>query len=1268
MTVATQIPLLSRASIEASAGSGKTWTLTGVLLRLLLEEDSDTGVSPHPPQTIVATTFTRKAAAEMRHRLQRRLNAFQALLRGIAVAYDDGRLDLRDDAHLGERLAGILELWTHGGEPSSAAEEGARLPALDDGQIAARNQAAGDPINGHILFTAVRSRGLNGLIALLQRTEQCLSEVEVLFIGTFDSLCQRWLGDYALETGSDTRRRIVAGGAAIEALVHDRLRRLYAEKYHADPSRMAAFAENRVTVGDYVRAVKERLVFTDAPLDPVSVTPFDANAYRRVLAEMAATDAEAYLSALAGEGFRALLKNQGNGRKFLELATPRRLWRALATDAPLSGSDWARACAWVDLMATGKGFRTANELTDAVARWRGEPLNILLAEAVERRKARDRQGETEQEALAAALVRGVYQSVREALPRRLEAQGETTFSEQIARLGRALSGPNGAGLARDIAYRYPVILVDEAQDLDAAQTALLERVYLQREDARGFLLLVGDPKQAIYRFRGGDVANYQRLKAHFPVENRYTLATNFRSSAPLIGALNSLYTAAPSLGTDIAYTRVTAAADGPRAVARANGTALDTPLHWYEVTARDDEPEQILAIVQALTAADSRYGKRGEDGRITRIRHGDIQILMTRNTGLEAMQRRLQRNGIAAECAAQTNIFSGRVAEALLYLFQALETPQDRGIVNRLLATILFAGTLRDIRHMDDIANGATRATDGELTYDALYTALCDAAKEWRNEHLLSALQRFLARPLGGRSIWQRLAGYPSPDGERYLFDLRQLVQIIAEHGRSRRAQTFLRWWRQCLADPPEADWAVVTPLPGKDAVRLMTIHKAKGLQAPVVIVACLAGGKPPAKKVALHPYRDENGLLRLSSMPLDAARQARVTEEENEEQARLLYVALTRAQDLLFVGVRGDNFRKDHRHPALVALDPKCCFTARHHRLLPPEPAAIRRALAQSRLRLAKADPPAPRSQTQTKPCRKTHFHGWRKTSFSALARDRVEREERVDCLLPDFAVAPEDAGREDSAAAAEQKRALPLPFSFPRGPAAGRFLHAVLERLDVHAEHTWPPLLERLARRYQLFDEETPLSPETFVAYRRWLGDVLDSSLASATTLRQLPPTQRVNEMDFHLSVDAGRPLDIPAFNRLFRDWGKPVRLSDARRMYGFIRGEIDVCYCHEGRYHVLDYKSNHLGDRRAQYHVAAMTKAMDDHHYWLQALIYQTALHRFLKSRLPDYSPQEHLGAPEYVFLRGCAAHSDSGHLPVVIEPALLLAFDALLGSGR
>ncbi len=1264
MTVASEIPLFSHALIEASAGSGKTWTLTGIVLRLLLEEDIGQGVFPREPKAIVATTFTRKAAAEMRRRVEQRLTAFQTLLRGIAVAYDGGVLDLGDDERLDRRIAALLAAWAQGDEPSSAAVQGDRLPALDDEQIAARNQAACDAINEHILLTAVRSDGLNGLIALFKRTEQRLSDSEALFIGTFDSLCQRWLGEYALETGADTQREIVDGDAAITALVHDRLRRLYAEHYRATPARMAAFAENTCTVSDYVRAVKERLVFADATLDAVSVAPFDTTAYRRALARMRAIDAKTSLDAIFAEDVQNLLKKQGNGKKFLAMAAPQRLWRALAGDAPLSGHEWAGACAWADLIVTGNGFRTAKEVVDAVARWRADPLNILLAEVVELRAARDRQGEKEQEALAGSFAAKVYECVRKELPQRLEARGKTTFSEQIARLDRALAGPGGEALGRDIAYRYPVILVDEAQDLNGAQRALLERVYLQEEKAEGFLLLVGDPKQAIYRFRGGDVANYHRLKARFPAERRYTLKTNFRSSAPLVAALNSLYAQAPPLGKDIVYTRVNAAAEGPRAVLGSNGATIDDPLQWYEVDSKDGEPEQVLAIVQALTATDSRYGKRGKDGQIIPLRHSDIQILMARNRNLEDVQQLLQKNGIATAFAAQSNIFSGRMAEALLSLFEAIETPQDRGIVNRLLATILFAQTLGDIRHLGRIANGETSAAADELTYDALHTALHEAGKDWKSRHPLSALQRFLARALGGRSIWQRLAAYPSPDGERYLLDLRQLQQIIAEHGRMKRPRMFLRWWRHCLADPPQADWAIETPLPGKDAVQLMTIHKAKGLQSPVVIVSGLGGVGTAKKNVEIHAYHDENGVLRLSSMPLTEAQQASVAREEGEEQARLLYVALTRAEDLLFVGVRDDTFRKNHRHPALQALRPQRCFAARYHRRLPADPAAIRRALSQSRPRLTNPDAAAQR-KTQVAPYKKTHFYGWRKTSFSALARDRVEKKESVDCALPDFAVAADDGAGEN---AAKKESASALPFCFPRGANPGSFLHAVLERLDVDAESAWPPLLERLARRYRLLGEDTPLAAETFVAYRRWLGDILDSSLVSGTTLRQLAPAQRVNEMDFHLAVDTSRPLDVTALNRLFHDWGKPLQLENSEQIYGFIRGEIDVCYHHAGRYHVLDYKSNHLGDCRARYHVTAMTQAMDDHHYWLQALIYQTALHRFLKNRLPDYSPHKHLGAPEYLFLRGCAADSDSGHLPVVIEPALLLAFDALLGSER
>ena len=231
-TPALTIPLTGRALIEASAGTGKTWALTGIILRLLIE-------GGYEPRGIIATTFTRKAAAEMQQRVQKRLHALRENLKTIASGYFHDETLLADDAGLAARLDALI------------------------------TASGGDDINRHLIANAVKKRGLNGLIALFARVESLQEHLDEIFIGTIDSLCQRWLAEFALETGNDERLQINENSPALEETVHDALRRLRHAEYLADPDAFARrIAQGALHDSDaYLTAAREATTYRDAKID-----------------------------------------------------------------------------------------------------------------------------------------------------------------------------------------------------------------------------------------------------------------------------------------------------------------------------------------------------------------------------------------------------------------------------------------------------------------------------------------------------------------------------------------------------------------------------------------------------------------------------------------------------------------------------------------------------------------------------------------------------------------------------------------------------------------------------------------------------------------------------------------------------------------------------------------------------------------------------------------------------------------------------------------
>lgn len=1236
MSVANEIELSGRALIEASAGTGKTWTLTGILLRLLLEDNGSE--APREPREIIATTFTRKAAAEMQHRVQERLAQFHLLLRGLAILYDAGALDLDDNDALVARLdAGVDLLASEAVLPPAE-----NVPNLTDAQRRACAESANDAINQHILRTCVAANGLNGLITLFARTELRLADANEMFLGTIDALCQRLLSEYRLETGSQAMTEIVDGEAQISTLVHNEVRKFFAQHQ----AQLDLLGEATLSPEQLASSIAQELNVSDAVVDEVPLPTWNEGEFQALLARLQAADIATYAEKLQALQKSGYLSKRGKGvTAFLAISDFVGLWQTLAS-GELPADAQKVLLAWQKVVTSEGSF-----LKSAPADYQQAILNLagngLLTEALNAYAQRDLVATAIQQRLVARLLRATQQQ----LPSLLEKQGQSIFSEQTAKLNRALQGVNGEGLARDICYRYPVILVDESQDLNAAQAQLLENLYLRQAPENGFLLLVGDPKQAIYLFRGGDVRNYLRLKAQFAPENVHSLTHNFRSSAALIDGLNALYAKHQDLGDGISYQTVIAGNTNARQIKDADGAEITAPIHFCEVAKEADEAPQMVSLVKSLTAATSRYRRQAADGKAYRLRCQDIMILMPSKTKLRKLQSLLQKEGIATEYAAETNIFSGTMALALNDLFQAMQAAQYLPRVNRLLASVLFGKTHEDILRLQEIANGETPRAD-ELDYDVLMDALVRANREWQEGRLLSALQGFMATPFAGKTCWEQLASYPAPDGERYLLDLRQLQQIIAEQSTLTRPQSFMRWWAQMLAEPPEADWAHITPLPGTDAVQLMTYHKAKGLQAPVVILGQIAE-KPRNNKPLIRRYRDADGTVHLLSAEFSEEQKKQVDAENLAEKSRLLYVGLTRAEELLFVCHREKTTRP------LLDLLPKEEDAARYQFIVGGEGECLPE-LSQNALRLPQIVAEQP-PLTETAPYTRRQFFGWWRSSFSALTRTSVQETQDFAVMLSDFAVSESDS-------ASAPPNALPqdLAFRFPRGTNPGSFLHEVLQRLDCGDEETWNKLIRRLLLRYRIA-ENTEITGQALAEYRAWLAEIIDAPLLSGATLRQIEPQQRVNEMGFNLHVDIARPLNVKALNQLFADWGKPLVLDNAPRFYQFIRGEIDVCYAHEGRYYVVDYKTNYLGDTRAEYDDVAMRAAMDEHHYWLQALIYQLAVHRFLRSRLEDYDPAKHLGSPEYYFVRGCDGKTRGGLLTVEIPWAILQRFDQILAGG-
>ena len=1205
-TPALEIPLEGRALIEASAGTGKTWTLTGIILRLLIE-------GGYPPREIIATTFTRKAAAEMQQRVHKRLHALRENLKAIAARYLAEETVLNDDDGLAIRLDDII-----GG-------------------------SGGDLINRHLILNAVAKHGLDGLIAIFSRVESLQARLDELFIGTIDSLCQRWLAEFALETGNDERLQINENSPALEETIHDTLRRLLHENHQHDPETFAQMlADGAYHDSDaYLAAAREATSHRHAAIDSGDVSAdYDRDRHQALTRQLRELDAAViadWQAMIDAPEFAAAVAKNAAWYKQRD-ALPQ-LLQQLHQELPFNDR--------TEALASGFGKpRISSKQTALTAAFTAHPLTLLIRELLAARDARQNHLDHHKRQTIASLL----ETVRQTYPQALEARGETTFSEKTARINEALAHPqHGTNLAHYLTRRYPVMLVDESQDLNDEQAALLERTYLREDSERkhGFLLLVGDPKQAIYGFRGGDVANYNRLKTRFRPDEQHRLDTNRRSSPNLIAALNEHYLQDDNarLGADITYHEARAA-NPAQTILAADGSPIARPMQWTNSgTNQDSETDTIAALVARLT-----------DG--TGIAPRDIQILMRSNSSLETLQNKLHAQHIDSERSHDRSIFTGAVARTFADLLAALEQPEHRDRQNRLLSGLYYGYSQQDLDRLAAIEQGEIPARADELTLAELREALTQAHDAWQSWGLLAALNPLLTHEK--HNIWQTLAACPAPDNLRHLLDLRHIQTILAEHAPKQRPAQFGAWWRAQLAAPPDADWAKAPPLPGQNAVHLLTIHKAKGLEAPVVILATGSNHKGGgANPVPTWRYRDGDtiriSLAKPANTPID--------QQENEEQRRLLYVGLTRAKNLLLVAHRECKPDKANPTPTeklylTYAQNPGRCP---HAGETSAEALAARPYRAHPSHEPPANPPPQQSGEEQGRGCEnprsttptwRTRFQGWQRSSFSALLRDAIEPTSPD---LADYAVAaPQNAP--DAPPDAD------IRYTYPRGTAPGSALHAVLERIRPDNRRDWRRYLEHDNRQWQL-----GLEPAQLDACENWLEAIQYCELPqSRISLGASKQGAHRSEYGFTLGSDARVALDIPAINAHFAAHGHPLHLSDKHRHIRYLRGEIDHLYQHDGRYYILDYKTNHLGNSPADYTPENIRAAMGDHHYWLQAALYQVALHRLLQTRLADYDPARHLGGIEYLYLRGIdPAHPANGKYGWNYPPEFIAGLDRILG---
>ncbi|WKN48727.1 UvrD-helicase domain-containing protein [Nocardioides sp. Arc9.136] len=856
-------------------------------------------------------------------------------------------------------------------------------------------------------------------------------------------------------------------------------------------------------------------------------------------------------------------------------------------------------------------------------------------------------------------------AVRTEMERRKRRLGVLSYDDLLAQLADALEHPDAPARAR-MRQRWRIVLVDEFQDTDPVQWQVLDRAFT----GHATMVLIGDPKQAIYAFRGGDVTTY--LHAAATATTTKTLPVNWRSDEHLLDAFQTVLRGAELGDPRIVVHDVTHHHPGSR-LAGAPSTAPfrlrvlrrdqlgrrgTAPL--YVSQTRPHVARDLALDVRRLLASGATFEGRPLEPR-------DVAVISYRHADLAACRAALHELGVPAVIAGGGSVFATPAATEWLELLEALEQPHRSARVRTAALTCFFGHT----------------ATELDAGGDRLTDDVADTLRSW--------VEVFTRRGVAAVLEAATVAGLPARvlaevGGERRLTDLRHLGEALHEAALTERLGlvAMLAWLRGQVADAREGRGAERTRRLDSDAaaVQLVTIHASKGLEYPVVYLPALADRNVPKPSMPLFHDAQGRRCLAVGGPGGDDwdDHVRRWAEEEAAEHLRLLYVALTRARSQVVAWwspTRNTPCSPLHRmvlgrRPGMAEVpaefanrtdDEAAEFLARWEAAGGPTvEAAVHADPGADPVRPALPALAARRFQREVDVA-------WRRTSYSALTRvDVVAASAGPGGVTSEpEVVAKEDEPDVPVPTPRPAEGSLPSPMAgLPVGATFGSLVHAVLEHADPDAPDLRAELLGHV--REQLVRWPVPLDPEELADA---LVAVCDSPMGplAPTTLRQVPLRDRLREMDFELPLSGGdlaagrdaRLGDLAPLLRRHLPEGDPVRAyADAldqpalggQSLRGYLTGSVDVVLRlrdeqERPRYVVVDYKTNWLGPvdeplTAHAYRPEALDAAMGHSDYPLQALLYAAVLHRFLRWRQPGYDPEVHLGGVLYLYLRGmCGA---------------------------
>jgi exodeoxyribonuclease V beta subunit len=869
-------------------------------------------------------------------------------------------------------------------------------------------------------------------------------------------------------------------------------------------------------------------------------------------------------------------------------------------------------------------------------------------------------------------------------------------------------------LANTIRQNYPAALIDEFQDTDPVQFEVFQGIYgvSQGEPdlgpsfdnssknssglSKACWIMIGDPKQAIYAFRGADIFTYIKAKDWVDNLRHFTLATNWRSAPKLVDGINQLFENSRKgflFEQSIPFYPVKAGQDFVGLTVQGN---VVESLDFQHLCSSENLPisaseaSSQLAIATANQISHWLHLAQTDQAQIEgrAITAGDFCVLVRNRNEAQIIKNALFAVNVASVFLARKSVFSTQIAVDVFRLLKALSQPTDERLLKAALMSELFTF---DAQQLDTLFNDESSWQD--VLEQRFYWH-----QTWQRHGLIRAINQVMQH----FDVEQGLIKH-QPDGLRRVTDLRHLTELLQQQSLQLVGEAqLIHWFESCLLEPDHnSDNQQMRLESDANLVQIITLHSSKGLEFPLVFIPFASSYKTAQQAL----YHNDEQQLEVDFLIQEPNLQ-KADFERLAEDIRLFYVAVTRAVYYCSIGVWNISLGKSKKvsgfdqsalgclllsskdepdsHPQenaevtitdqhisqrIHALAAKCDLSYRH----------FTQAQSEAPQALVSQDNDAELPKLKVLKLTKPVNRAWRLTSYSAISSQQVhldmpapgqdEGQDQVLSLVQ---------GEEYTEQTPQQSDPEQSPFSFERGANAGSFLHGVLENIDLQQP-------EQLAQVITQQSTWFGIGEEWHGCLENWLTDVLlapfnakaelesntqalketDTQAATQTpsiSLSQLSTKQVKVEMEFHMPL---HEVKVGDFNRIINQYFKQhARDYQFEQLNGMIKGFIDLMFEFEGKFYVADYKSNHLGDSYDSYHYAAMEQAMTGHDYHLQAILYTLALHRWLKYKLPNYDYHTHIGGAYYLFIRGMSqVKPGNGVYFVLPEKPMIEALDDL-----